>query len=271
MTFRNFKRMNANLKHRVLEGIAQSDARNLSTSMKEIVEKMTATDRKAAERFLMWACKNEIALKADTIEVRFHEFRRGLPPLSDQEAAEVWRAFNPESSVEELLDIVLHRDPELRMYVAANEAAPVDVLNLLSVDKDDEVRCRVAKHQKATAEILERLACDKVYRVRSQVAKNWAASAIALAELAGDTSWLIRADVAEHESADSHTLARLSDVLDVVSYEPLFKRLVADFTDRAAIQYCDRTLKAIEGEKHRRQAQFHAGAEKNPKPIPKAK
>lgn len=58
---------------------------------------------------------------------------------------------------------------------------------------------------------------------------------------------------------------RASDVLDVVSYEILFKRLTAESIDRPTTQYCDRTIKAIEGEKGRRQAQFHAGAERNPK------
>jgi predicted transcriptional regulator len=48
-----------------------------------------------------------------------------------------------------------------------------------------------------------------------------------------------------------------ADLLDAVNYEGLFKRIYADDTlERHTTQYADRTLKAIEGERHRRQSQF---------------
>jgi hypothetical protein len=48
-----------------------------------------------------------------------------------------------------------------------------------------------------------------------------------------------------------------SDLLDITQYEALFRKMFADKSiDGHAVQYADRTLKSIEGEKHRRETQF---------------
>ena len=48
-----------------------------------------------------------------------------------------------------------------------------------------------------------------------------------------------------------------SDLLDIVQYEPLFRKMLLDKTiDSHAVQYADRTLKSIEGEKPRRETNF---------------
>jgi len=52
-----------------------------------------------------------------------------------------------------------------------------------------------------------------------------------------------------------------SDLLDLVQYETLFQRINDDSSiDRHAVQYADRTLKAVGGEKQRREKQFRKHA-----------
>jgi len=206
----NLNPMRLGLKDRILAGIAVAGTHPADV-LNNIIEMMTKTDRAVAERFLMWACQNEVTLKAETIEVRYHEYKKKLSPISDEEAAEIWRAFDPDTPPEALWEFVLHRNSDFRGYVSANPSASVDILNFLSVDKDEEVRRRVAMHYSTTAEIFERLAKDKESSVRDAVLKNYTSGPKALAELAGDTNWYIRRDVAEHPSTDAQTLARLAN------------------------------------------------------------
>jgi hypothetical protein len=54
---------------------------------------------------------------------------------------------------------------------------------------------------------------------------------------------------------------RTSDLLDLEQYESLFRKMEMDTSiDGHAVQYADRTLRSIEGEKHRREEQFRRHA-----------
>jgi hypothetical protein len=211
MRYWNLTPMRPELKSPILEGLALPGARNPAGTLGPVIEKLSKIDRGIAERFLMWACKHEIALKPETIDVRFYEYVRKVRPSTDEDAAKIWRAVNPETPGEVLRDLVLHPDAEIHCYVACNWSAPVDVLNLLSTHENEEVRRWVAMHPNTTPEMLARLAHDKDDRVREEVAQHDATEVHVLAELAGDTSWVVRRCVAEHPSTNSQPLARLAN------------------------------------------------------------
>jgi hypothetical protein len=211
MRYWNLTPMRHELKGPILDGLALSAARNTADALNEILEKMTRVDLGIARRFLTWASKHKVALKPDTLDTRFYEYVRKVPPCSEEDAAKIWRAVNPNTPGEVLRDLVLHPDAEIYCYVACNWSTPVDVLKLLSEHENEEVRRQVAMNPNTGPEILARLAHDKDDRVRNEVAENDSTGFDVLAELAGDSSWVARASVAEHPSVNSHILARLAN------------------------------------------------------------
>lgn len=107
MSYRDMNRMRQTLRDRILEGIAASGTQELPGALQSILPKMPVMDRQPAQRFLQWANANNVSLLPATIQVRWHEFKKKLTPVSDREAAQIWQAFDFDTPPETLLDLAL--------------------------------------------------------------------------------------------------------------------------------------------------------------------
>ena len=101
-------------------------------------------------------------------------------------------------------------DKDVRYVVAINPSAPASVLAKLSTDSDDYVRMRVAKRRDAPASALAKMSTDSNHTVRSAVAENTNTPASALAKLSTDSSDEVRGGVAWNLSTPASVLSRLS-------------------------------------------------------------
>jgi hypothetical protein len=111
----------------------------------------------------------------------FVELRTSLDPEEYRRAAydiatdEVW------------MDIVT-RYPEMRRWVAHNQAIPLHILRVLARDLDPKVRFAVAMSQRTEQEVLGVLAADADSSVRGRVAQNQETPREVLVRLVNDPS-----------------------------------------------------------------------------------
>jgi hypothetical protein len=101
-------------------------------------------------------------------------------------------------------------DKNLRMKIAENPNAPVEILTRLSGDEDSGVRIAVAENPKTPVETLTRLSGDEDSGVRIAVAENPKTPTETLTRLSGDEDFAVRMAVAENPKTPTETLTRLS-------------------------------------------------------------
>ncbi|MGR4862908.1 hypothetical protein [Caulobacter sp. LARHSG274] len=107
-----------------------------------------------------------------------------------QEAADCHRAANAPASLEVWLDVI-ERFPELKVWVAHNKTAPVEVLRRLAEDADPEVRFAVATKRKLDRPLFELLSQDVDDGVRARIAWNAKTPEDIRQRLAADPSPLV--------------------------------------------------------------------------------
>ena len=81
------------------------------------------------------------------------------------DAPDYVRALSEHASLATWLDVV-QRFPAMRIWVAHNNAVPLEVLRVRARNPEETVRVRIAWNGKAPAEILDRLAGDESPLVR---------------------------------------------------------------------------------------------------------
>ncbi len=82
------------------------------------------------------------------------------------------KAGNRETSKDDLKKLANDSSTKIRMRVAENEFAPLEVLEYLSADADADVRSAVATNSAAPARLVEILANDADATVRHAIAEN---------------------------------------------------------------------------------------------------
>jgi hypothetical protein len=122
------KPMREPLKSRLLTGIQRSGTYQLPDVVKSIEKRMNSADLKMAERFLNWIVANNVSVGPGTIDVRFHEFKKKLKPVSDVAAVDISAALSVASPPEVLTRLGKDGDRYIRAYVAENHSTPAEVL-----------------------------------------------------------------------------------------------------------------------------------------------
>jgi hypothetical protein len=126
-------------------------------------------------------------------------------------------AKNTSSSVEMLLILANHTDPEIRGAVAENPSTSSDILMTLAKDKSKEVRERVASNASTPVDTLSGMA--KMARLRETIARNPSANIDLLRELSLETVGSIRSSVAQNINTPPDVLKVLAlDSEEMVRY-----------------------------------------------------
>lgn len=104
-----------------------------------------------------------------------------------EDPAEYSRASSEPASIKVWLDVIA-RYPNMRGWVAHNNAVPLEILSLLARDLDPNVRSTVANKRKLSTELFELLAMDPDEGVRARIACNAKVPSHVLEKLKRDAS-----------------------------------------------------------------------------------
>jgi hypothetical protein len=150
---------------------------------------------------------------------RLSDMVQGSPPCALALAAET------AAPAELLADLCRSPDAAVHLAVAANRAAPGEVLGVLAQDPDTEVRRHVALNGGTPIAARAALAADPDDMVRLHVALSGATPAAMLVTLAHDPSVFIRMTLSRNPRVPPEALAVLAhDALPQISYAALQNR-----------------------------------------------
>ena len=108
--------------------------------------------------------------------------------LRTSERPEEYLRAAHDTASNELWFEVIHRFPNMRIWVAHNRTVPVEVLAVLAHDPDADVRESVAMKNKLSGELFALLAADRDEFVRQRIACNKKTPLDILKRLAQDSS-----------------------------------------------------------------------------------
>ena len=171
----------------------------------------------------------------------------------DSDAADLALAYDPDTPLSILSQMVNHKNIEVRLALSLNCNSSTDILVALSWDNDASIRESAALDERLPSEALRRLAKDIIPEVRCAVAScTWAPVDI-LEILALDEAAVVRAGVAENPSSLPQTLKALPADKDSVvrcalirnqsfMTDDLFVFFAKDPDPTVRLQICDYVL-----------------------------
>jgi hypothetical protein len=237
----HLKLIRRNLKQVILDGVQLSRVCTFPASLEPVQGQLLKAELSTAEKFLNWTSSHSIFLTDKTIDVRWNEYlnkeKRPPAPVSDAEAERIWRAYDPETPLDVMREIVRNGSVEDKQRVAQNPSIHGEFLDelagdeselvreiaarhpsmlpttlaRLSEDNDGDVRCAVARHPSTQVEIVRFLSKDANNGVRDEIAGRPDLPLDVIESLSNDPNKGTRTVIASNSATPGLILARLAD------------------------------------------------------------